>query len=147
VVQSADLETAFMHAPLKDNKRECCETVEEDKEMMREFNEDMEIIVLPCKHCFVEEAIMKWLTTMNAVCPICRYELPSKEERIANGVGANGVGANGDNENIPLGDGLVTMQSVFRNMMQRAAERQYNTEQYDMQEAILASMSSFDCDD
>jgi hypothetical protein len=124
---------------------------------LKEFNEDMEIIVLPCKHCFVEEAIMKWLTTMNAVCPICRYELPSKEERIANGVGANGVGANGvgangvgangDNENIPLGDGLVTMQSVFRNMMQRAAERQYNTEQNDMQEAILASMSSFDCDD
>tara|TARA_Y100000748_G_scaffold93421_1_gene78001 strand:- start:47746 stop:48420 length:675 start_codon:yes stop_codon:yes gene_type:complete len=34
---------------------------------------------LPCKHCFEPEAIKHWLSTEKAECPICRYELPSKE--------------------------------------------------------------------
>ena len=44
-----------------------------------EFSEDEEIIELPCLHCFVPEAIEKWLTEEKAQCPVCRFELDSKE--------------------------------------------------------------------
>lgn len=40
------------------------------------------IIELPCSHMFSKEAIMEWVTKENACCPICRFELNSKEEKI-----------------------------------------------------------------
>ena len=48
----------------------------------QEFTEEDEIIELPCKHCFVPEAIEKWLNEEQAVCPVCRFELDSKEIKI-----------------------------------------------------------------
>ena len=39
----------------------------------------MEIIKLPCNHSFIPDAIEKWLKEENAICPICRYTLDSKE--------------------------------------------------------------------
>ena len=50
----------------------CCIT-------MLDFEEDEIIGVLPCKHCFNKEAIIKWLTEESSKCPICRYELNFKE--------------------------------------------------------------------
>ena len=44
-----------------------------------EFNDGMEIIKLPCNHCFVPEAIQKWLNEENALCPVCRAKLDSIE--------------------------------------------------------------------
>ena len=44
-----------------------------------EFNEGMEIIKLPCEHCFIPEAIEKWLKEENAICPVCRLKLDSIE--------------------------------------------------------------------
>ena len=44
-----------------------------------EFEENQEIIQLPCSHIFSKEAITKWLETESAKCPICRIELESKE--------------------------------------------------------------------
>ncbi len=44
-----------------------------------EFTEGMEIIKLPCEHCFIPEAIEKWLKQENAICPVCRYKLDSIE--------------------------------------------------------------------
>ena len=49
-----------------------------------EFEETQLVTQLPCKHCFEPDAIKHWLTTEQAVCPICRYELPSKEIRVEN---------------------------------------------------------------
>ena len=46
-----------------------------------EFQESQLVTQLPCKHCFEPEAIKHWLSTEKAECPICRYELPSKEIR------------------------------------------------------------------
>ena len=49
---------------------------------MNEFNDDTEVIELPCKHCFFPKMIQKWLKEEQAVCPICRFKLESKEEKI-----------------------------------------------------------------
>ena len=38
-----------------------------------------EVVELPCKHCFNSEAINRWLNEEKAECPVCRYELKSKE--------------------------------------------------------------------
>ena len=46
------------------------------------FKKNDEIAILPCKHIFDKESIMEWLTTENALCPVCRYKLPSKEVKI-----------------------------------------------------------------
>jgi len=46
------------------------------------FNKNDFVAQLPCNHCFNKEAIIKWVTTESATCPICRYKLKSKEVRI-----------------------------------------------------------------
>ena len=40
------------------------------------------VIKLPCSHIFKKEEILKWLKNEKAKCPLCRYELPSKEIKI-----------------------------------------------------------------
>lgn len=46
---------------------------------MVDFEEGDEVVSLPCKHCFVSEAIHNWLENESYFCPCCRYELPSIE--------------------------------------------------------------------
>ncbi len=43
-----------------------------------DFEEDDEITVLPCNHCFNSGAIEKWLTEEKSECPVCRTELDYK---------------------------------------------------------------------
>ena len=43
------------------------------------FEENEEIIKLPCNHNFNCEAITKWLTQESNTCPVCRYEFDYKE--------------------------------------------------------------------
>ena len=43
------------------------------------FSDDDKVIELPCKHCFTPSAIRKWLKEEKNVCPVCRFELKSKE--------------------------------------------------------------------
>lgn len=49
---------------------------------MVEFDDDTEVVELPCGHCFIPEAIYEWLEKQSHCCPFCRYELPSKEIKI-----------------------------------------------------------------
>jgi hypothetical protein len=44
-----------------------------------DFTEDMEVTQLPSKHVFTTDGIEKWLKSENAICPVCRYKLDSKE--------------------------------------------------------------------
>ncbi len=44
-----------------------------------EFTDGMQVIKLPCTHSFTPDAIRKWLKEERAECPVCRYELDSKE--------------------------------------------------------------------
>lgn len=43
------------------------------------FKEGETIVKLPCNHVFSKEPIMIWLQKESNKCPLCRYELPSKE--------------------------------------------------------------------
>ena len=47
-----------------------------------DFVEEMDVIQLPCNHCFNIEGINKWLKTEKAICPVCRYELDSVEKKV-----------------------------------------------------------------
>lgn len=46
-----------------------------------DFEDGEELLQLPCNHYFNKEAILKWLEESSNKCPICRYELPSKEKK------------------------------------------------------------------
>ena len=50
--------------------------------MMYDFEENQEIIQLPCNHCYDPVAIKKWVNEEKAECPVCRYKLKSKEIKI-----------------------------------------------------------------
>jgi len=43
------------------------------------FEENEDVIILPCNHCFTPDAIIKWLKEEHAICPVCRYEFKSIE--------------------------------------------------------------------
>ena len=43
------------------------------------FEEDDDIIILPCNHLYTESAIEKWLTEESNTCPVCRYEFKYRE--------------------------------------------------------------------
>ena len=47
-----------------------------------EFEENQNIISLPCNHYFDSDAINKWLKEEKAECPVCRFKLHSKEVKI-----------------------------------------------------------------
>jgi len=47
-----------------------------------EFEENQNIISLPCNHYFESDAINKWLREEKAECPVCRFKLYSKEVKI-----------------------------------------------------------------
>ena len=68
--------------------------------MCEPFQEDDDIIQLPCNHCFFVEPIMKWLTEDSCECPVCRYKFDSMEKntREENGEEENGVEENGVEE-------------------------------------------------
>ena len=46
------------------------------------FDNDDMVIQLPCEHIFTPDAIKKWLSQEQAICPVCRFELDSKEIKI-----------------------------------------------------------------
>ena len=48
------------------------------------FEENEEIIKLPCNHNYNCEAIIKWLSEESNTCPVCRHEFDYKEINIDN---------------------------------------------------------------
>ena len=48
------------------------------------FEENEEIIKLPCNHNYNCDAILKWLSQESNTCPVCRYEFDYKEINIDN---------------------------------------------------------------
>ena len=50
--------------------------------MQENFQEDDDIIQVPCEHCFFSEAILKWLTEESNECPVCKYRFASMEKKV-----------------------------------------------------------------
>lgn len=53
------------------DNRECAITQEP-------FKEEDNIVILPCRHGYMEDSILRWLEEESATCPMCRHNLPSK---------------------------------------------------------------------
>ena len=47
---------------------------------MTKFEENEEIIKLPCNHIFKKDPILQWLNEESNKCPVCRKELAFKEK-------------------------------------------------------------------
>lgn len=47
--------------------------------LQTEFTEDESVIELPCHHLYNPEAIERWLKEESNECPVCRFQLKSKE--------------------------------------------------------------------
>lgn len=45
------------------------------------FEEEDEVIELPCNHCFIPGAIERWLEKEKNICPVCRFEFDWVEKR------------------------------------------------------------------
>jgi len=52
--------------------------------MFYNFEEGQDVIQLPCNHIFDPDGIKTWLNEEQAKCPICRFELDSKEVKDEN---------------------------------------------------------------
>lgn len=57
----------------KNEKYTCCPIT------LTDFNDNEDIIKLPCEHCFEPTAIRQWLTKEKAECPVCRFQLDYNE--------------------------------------------------------------------
>ena len=47
---------------------------------LEHFNENDEIIELPCNHIFKEKSILRWLKEEHNCCPVCRKEIQGEEK-------------------------------------------------------------------
>jgi len=89
-----------------------------------DFKQGEEISKLPCGHIFHEESILKWLENEQANCPVCRYELSSKEVK-----------------NTDISENIIPRQTfteLFRNMI---IEREEQRDEEVLQRAILESLN------
>ena len=68
--------------PQKFNKSNETETNIQCPILYYNFEENEEIIKLPCNHNYNCEAITKWLSQESNTCPVCRYEFDYKEINI-----------------------------------------------------------------
>jgi len=57
----------------KNEKYTCCPIT------LTDFNDNEDIIKLPCEHCFEPTAIKQWLIKEKAECPVCRFQLDYNE--------------------------------------------------------------------
>jgi len=48
---------------------------------LEEFSDTVDIIQLPCHHCFLVDPIITWLTKESCKCPICKYSMDSVEKK------------------------------------------------------------------
>ena len=108
----------------------------------KEFQENDDIAILPCKHIFDKDAILYWLKNQQAKCPVCRRELKCKEVKkteLVEDVSQNPMNDGSNNSFTrrrprPMQNPL----DLFRNIIE---ERERKAEEEMMQQAILESLA------
>lgn len=97
---------------------------------LNDFKDDDDIIQLPCKHIFQKEGILNWLKNEDSRCPVCRKELPSKEEKkIISEPSRNQISRETNTR--------ITPSSLLMNFIDNQVRRE---EEQDLQDAIFASL-------
>ncbi|KAK7311546.1 hypothetical protein RJT34_09763 [Clitoria ternatea] len=66
-------------ARLRKVKLQECATLKDCAICLTEFDQDTEVLQMPCKHVYHEECLVQWLQTSH-VCPLCRYPLSTLED-------------------------------------------------------------------
>ena len=138
-----------------------------------DFEDDSEVIELPCKHCFTPDGIEKWLKEEKNECPICRFELKSKEvkEKLYNEEEDSGEDGDedgdedGEEENQQNTVNMVPLLSSLRNAYNPSRSRLYqpstrdsvphsyidsllaSEEERQMEAAILASIRDLEANE
>ena len=95
VISDYELEKLKPHIFIKNNETETnCQC----PIFCYNFEENEEVIKLPCNHNFNCEGIIKWLTQESNTCPVCRYEFDYKEINSDNKRQTTNNNNNEDNE-------------------------------------------------
>ena len=58
----------YLNDKLKQSNQECLIS-------LYKFNDDDDVILLPCEHIFLKEPIQKWIHNFSYTCPKCRKKL------------------------------------------------------------------------
>ena len=79
-----------------------------------DFQENDDIIQLPCNHCFMPDSIMHWLTEECAECPVCRYKFDSMEKRVE--INTHEDQEEGVPESIPIASTNIFLNNFFNSL-------------------------------
>ena len=66
-----------------------------------DFQEEDDIIQLPCNHCFTPDSIIHWLSEECAECPVCRHKFDSVEKRVVSNVDSSLNNVDEDYSDLP----------------------------------------------
>jgi hypothetical protein len=109
-----------------------------------DFKEGDNISKLPCGHIFNPELISKWLENENATCPVCRFKLDSKEEKIK-------LEETETTETPAIPIQRTRRISEYnhdsflrRSMYNLLIQQERNREERDIQTALMASLETYD---
>jgi len=69
-------ELLYLRYPGKEIMNMICDN-EECAITQEHFKEGDNIVILPCRHGYMEDSILQWLEEESATCPMCRHNLPS----------------------------------------------------------------------
>ena len=135
-VLSEDGEDSIKHVPYDPTihtETKCCPITQVD------FVEGGLISELPCGHVFDTDAILKWLKNENAICPCCRYELKSVEQKAEVDSGSEDVSQSVRHRRHPFGPRGFRHNNHLRRLL---ITRQMMEEEEELQAALLASLDS-----
>jgi len=97
------------------------------------FENNDEIIQLPCNHIFNKEGILQWLKEEQSKCPVCRFELPFDEIQIKNiifnDISSNNISSNDISSNDISSNNISSnvLSNLFNNVINYSNERHNNS--------------------
>ena len=151
-VLSEDGEDQLVHLKYKDSSKSnsSCPIYYVD------FEDESNVIQLPCNHVFTPDGIEKWLKEEKNECPICRFELKHKEVAIKKNIDEN----NNNNETEINNEENNRSNQLYNSLQASYAPLSQNSfgniphsyldsifareEEQQMEQAILASIQDFE---